>query len=109
MSKAIDDAITKGADIVVLCLKGAVWVGVCFPLLGAAYLTCAHAVAWLKLGKWPHYSTANMFSDWGLIYPKVTWRGAQSIIDLLMSAPATWALFGLAILVGFIFADFIGD
>jgi hypothetical protein len=82
---------------------------VCVPLVGTFYLGFIHVVEWLRLGKWPHYSTTNLFSDWGIAYPKVSWLGVQAMIDFVMGVPAAWSLFGAAVVLGFIFQRFVED
>ena len=82
---------------------------VAVPMLSALYLGFIHAVEWLKVGKWPQYSTTNLFLDWGITYPKVAWRGVQVIIDAIMSAPAAWSLLGAAVVFGLIFGRFFDD
>lgn len=98
-----------GWSIAAKGLRGASLAIVAVPFFGALYLGFMHVVEWLRLGKWPHYSTTNLFSDWGIGYPKVTWRGVQAIIDTIMSAPAAWSLLGAAVVLGFIFSRFVED
>lgn len=100
---------TQGRDIVAKGCRGISMVIVTVPFLGALYLGFTHVVEWLRLGKWPHYSTTNLFSDSGIAYPKVTWRGVQAIIDAIMSAPAAWSLFGAAVVLGFTLSRFVED
>lgn len=90
-------------------LRGILLTVVALPFFGAIYLFFAHVIEWLKLGKWPHFSTATMFSDWGINYPKADWLGVQAIIDGIMSAPAALTLFGGAVVLGFAFSPFIED
>lgn len=71
------------------------------PLIGAGYLTYSHVVEWLKFGTYPTYTTTELFSDLGLVYPSSNWVGIQHIIDWAMSEPAAGFLVVTSLLLGF--------
>jgi hypothetical protein len=103
------DAPPKGADLAVKSIRGAIMLIVSAPFLGALYLGVAHILEWLRTGKWPRYSTTNLFSDLEVAYPKVAWRGVQTIIDAVMAAPAAWSLLGLSLVLSFTLGRMVDD
>jgi len=49
---------------------------------------------WLKTGVWQPHSVFEPLHEYlGMEYPKVSWWAAQKVADLLMSFPASLALF----------------
>ena len=76
------------------------------PLLVALYLLFSHTVEWLKFGNWPYYTTAQMFSDGGIVEPTSNWIGFQIIINYIMSFPAAGVLVVMSLLLGLTLGKF---
>jgi hypothetical protein len=87
----------KGVKAILLVL---VWV----PFLASNYLTLSHLVTWLKTDTWPSYSTENLFSDMNMAHGWALTRGIQPTAAWVMSAPATYVLMTIAIVLSIIVA-----
>ena len=76
------------------------------PILVAGYLLFSHTAAWLKLGRWPNYTTAQMLLDMGIAPSPSKWIGFQNLVDLAMSFPAAGSLVFLSLLLGLTLGKF---
>ena len=72
-------------------------------MLAAICIWIAGLYTWLRYGTWLDYTSPELFKDFGLAYPRVSWVGAQKAIDFVMSLSAAWFLFvlgGLVVWIG---------
>jgi hypothetical protein len=60
--------------------------------LYAALLIAISCMMWLKNGVWYHDTVASLLAQNGILLPKLSWLGAQSIIDGVMSWPASFVI-----------------
>lgn len=71
-------------------------------MVAAIGLFGLNLLTWLRVGTWPDYTAAQMFSDLGFGYPTVSWVGVQKVLDLIMSASAAAFLFAGGLLTAWI-------
>lgn len=74
------------------------WIGGAM-LAVAILLGMFHGYEWLRYGAITPYSTAWLFADIGIGYPRVSWIGVQNVIDWIMHASAGFVLFFTGLLL----------